>query len=277
MPGRPRPPPRPRICARHRFAITLYWLASGAIYRVVGDAFSVSTPAVCKILHETIPILNAKLCNRFITFPTGAKLTSVVNAHELMGGLPMCAGAIDGTFVEMKKPTGEHNHVWWCYKNKIGILVLAVVDDCKVFTYVKAGAPASAGDASVYDKSALKMHLENGTLFASDVSREVEGVTVRPFIVGVAAFPLAPYLIKCYGGARHASSKEGAFNAAVVTTRREVEMAFGAAKGRWRAMLHGFGSQDPDFVTAATEVCFALHNICELAKQPFDPALLHCV
>ena len=49
------------------------------------------------------------------------------------GGLPVCAGAVDRTFMKARKPC-VYKESYWCYKHYTSILVLACVDARGVFT-----------------------------------------------------------------------------------------------------------------------------------------------
>ena len=68
--------------------------------------------------------------------------------------LPCCGGAVDGTFIQIRKPSANGDSCW-CYKHFTSILVLAVVDARGVIPYVKAGTPGSAGDAGAFVRSRL--------------------------------------------------------------------------------------------------------------------------
>jgi hypothetical protein len=62
-----------------------------------------------------------------IVFPTGQELEQVMRDFESLCCLPCCAGALDGTFMPLKKPS-EFGDSYFCYKKFIGIIVLACVD-----------------------------------------------------------------------------------------------------------------------------------------------------
>jgi hypothetical protein len=151
---------------------------------------------------------------------------------------------------------------YWCYKNITGILCLAVVDAVGRFTFVDVGRPASVGDAFAFQASDLKTCLDDGSVLPPNAGEEINGVHVRPYLLGDAAFPHAPYLMKCYANDPREESAEGKFNRAVINGRRVVEMAFGRLKARWR-VLKKTEHSDPQFMAKVTTVCCALHNYCE--------------
>ena len=55
-----------------------------------------------QIVHDTVDILHGRLESDTIAFPRGAKLQAVMHDIKKSGGLPRCAGAIDGTFMKIK-------------------------------------------------------------------------------------------------------------------------------------------------------------------------------
>ena len=60
-------------------------------------------------------------------FPTASELEQVMVDFEALCGLPFCAGALDGTFMPIKKPE-EFGDTYFCYKKFCSIIVLGCVD-----------------------------------------------------------------------------------------------------------------------------------------------------
>jgi len=253
---------RKGIPPRAAFAATLRWLAGGASLAEVCDQFCMAKSTLKKWLKKVIDALYDHLVPEQIIFPTGDELKKTMVDFEKRCSLPLVAGAIDGTFIEMVRPSVEFADSYWCYKNLTGILCLAVVDAVGRFTFVDVGRPASVGDAFAFQASDLKACLDNETVLPPNEGKEINGVHVRPYLLGDAAFPSAPYLMKCYGNDPREESAEGKFNRAVINGRRVVEMAFGRLKARWR-VLKKTDSNDPEFMAKVTTVCCALHNYCE--------------
>ena len=61
---------------------------------------------------------------------------------EALCGLPCCGGALDGTFMPIKKPA-DFGETYFCYKKFAAIIVLAYVNARGIFTYINAGRPGS--------------------------------------------------------------------------------------------------------------------------------------
>ena len=144
---------RKSIPAERRLALTLYNLASTAEYRTIAHLFGVSTSFVCICIKDVCEAINQRL-SRVIKFPQGEELVQVINNYEKKWGMPMCAGAIDGTHIPILAP--EESHL--TYVNRKGyhsIIVQAVVDSNYIFRDVVIGWPGSVHDARVLSNSSI--------------------------------------------------------------------------------------------------------------------------
>ena len=103
-----------------------------------------------EIIHDGVRILCSVLAPHSIHFPTGGELGQVMVDFERLtakpgkAGLPVCAGAMDGTFLKILKPSLWGNS-YYCYKSFLAIVILAVVDARCIFTYIDAGRAGSMG------------------------------------------------------------------------------------------------------------------------------------
>ena len=127
--------------------ITLHWLATGLRSKDLADAWAIGKSTAQLIVHQVIHALLRSIVTPSIVFPAGEELGRVMEDFESLCGLPQCAGAIDGCFIPIVRPKGEFAHKYWCYKGMDTVILLAVVDNRGVFTYVHAGMPGSVGDA----------------------------------------------------------------------------------------------------------------------------------
>ena len=97
-----------------RLAIVLHWLAKCLTFAQLSALYAISKSTAIAIVYEGITVLQEKLVPASIRFPTGAELEQVMRDLESLCGLPMCAGAIDGMFMQIKKPT-EFGDSYYCY------------------------------------------------------------------------------------------------------------------------------------------------------------------
>lgn len=253
-----------------RFAILLHWLAQGLSFAQLSALYGVAKSTAVSIVHEGVTMLLRCLVPVSIRFPTGTELEQVMVDFESLSGLPMCAGALDGTFMEIKKPS-EFGDTYYCYKHMMAIIILGCVDARGIFTYVNAGRPGSVGDSYTYRLSPLYQKIRSGE-WLDHSPRQIEQYNVKPFLVADSAFPLACNMMKCFEGTSLPHWKHS-FNYSVIRTRRVVEQAFGRLKGRWK-VVEKCNLNDPVFARQVAMVCCALHNVCERHQCPFENAWL---
>ena len=263
---------RRAIPAAKRLAIVLHWLAHASSFSQLAALYAIGKSTVVSIVHQGIDILREKLTPNAILFPTASELEQVMVDFEALCGLPFCAGALDGTFMPIKKPE-EFGDTYFCYKKFCSIIVLGCVDARGIFTYVNAGRPGSVGDSYAFRHSLLYEKISSGEWLAHS-SRLIEGVHVKPFLVADSAFPLDSTCMKCYDDTGTMANYKRSFNYSLIRTRRVVEQAFGRLKGRWRIMDGPCKINDPVLVRKVAMVCCALHNICERHQCPFEPGWL---
>ena len=93
-------------------------------------------------------------------------------------------------------------------------------------------------------------------------------------MVGDAAYPLRPYLIKGFQGRLTPAQRD--FNVRLNKARVVVEQAFGRLKCRWRRVLKSsehYAKNVPKIVLAAT----VLHNLAESEGDPINQSWLAAV
>ena len=173
---------RKSIPAERRLALTLYYMASTAEYRTIAHLFGVSTSFVCICIKDICKAINERL-SRVIKFPQGEELAQVINNYEKKWGMPMCAGAIDGTHIPILAPEESHLVYVNC-KGYHGIIMQAVVDSNYIFTEVVIGWPGSVHDARVLSNSSIYQRGNNDQLFPEILTKQIQGKDVSPFLIG---------------------------------------------------------------------------------------------
>ena len=188
-------------------------------------------------MHETVSSLACRVSSDSIIFPIGRQLERTMRRFEQLCGLPMCCGAVDGTFVKIVKPD-LYGDRYWCYKGYPAVILFACVDSRGLFTFVDVGAAGSIGDAAVYNYSVLKKNIDNGA-WLNYRQWQVDQTTIRPFIIGDSAFALSSTLMRIFSDNGNLSPQQEAFNYSQILTRRVVECAFGRLKERF-SMLNNW-------------------------------------
>ena len=155
----------------------------------------------------------------------------------------MCGGAIDGTHIPILDPNESHAD----YVNRKGyhsIIMQAVVDHNHLYRDVVIGWPGSVHDARVLSNSKIFEKGNNNTLFPQNVEEEISGQKMNPVIIGDAAYPLLPWLMKPY--------PENSTTPRFIRFSKRVDMEISS------------------LVTVITASCI-LHNICQIQNNSFLP------
>ena len=125
-------------------------LAQGTTFGQLANECFIGKSTAHETVHEVVRVLKDVIVDLAVKFPTGALLDETIAKFESLSRLKMCGGAVDGTFMRIRKPT-EWADSYWCYMNLCAILVLAVVDADGIFTFVDAGRAGSLGDAYTFN------------------------------------------------------------------------------------------------------------------------------
>lgn len=78
---------------------------------------------------------------------------------------PHCIGSIDGKHILIQKPK-HAGSMFWNYKQRDSIVLLAVCDAAYKFILVDIGQPGSNSDGGIWDSSEFGRGLENGKIFS---------------------------------------------------------------------------------------------------------------
>ena len=255
---------RRTIPVAKRLAVALYYICHGESFEEVASLFHIGPSTVGKIVHEVVSALTKPLSRDSIVFPVGRQLLKTMRQFEELSGLPQCAGAVDGTFMQIVKPD-EYGDLYWCYKGYPALVLFACVNSSGLFTFVDIGLPGSVGDAAAYNNSQLKRNIDN-SVWLNAASWDCMGATVRPFLVGDSAFSLSPTLMKIFPDNAALPASHSSFNKVQIRTRRVVECAFGRLKKRF-SVVHECHLNDPIFASEIGLLCCSLHNVIERKEK----------
>ena len=256
---------RDPVSARCRLAITLYFLGSTSEYRRIANLFGVSTAFVCKCITEVCQAIIKILKSSLVCLPKGNELGEIIEAYSEKWGFPMCCGAIDGTHIPIVAPT--KNPADYVNRKKYHSIVMqAVVDSDYLFRDFVVGWHGSVHDARVLSTSTLYDLGIEGRLFDANISRQIHGTTVKPLILGDAAYPLLPWLMKPYPHNPDIPVAHKHFNYRLSRARMTVENTFGRWKGRFRRFLKTVDMNVMNLTTAVAASCI-VHNLCEMSHE----------
>ena len=128
--------------------------------------------------------------------------------------------------------------------------------------------PGSMHDARILRQTNIFRKAENGDVLAQP-SVSVNGVQLRPLLVGNGTYPLLLCLLKPYPVNAVLNSSQRRFNKTLSSARSTVERAFGILKGKWRIPLKRLDSRF-DNISEGILTCYILHNFCQEAREEFD-------
>ena len=79
---------RPPMSLRKHVGVGLYWLATGAAYRMLSNLFCIAKSSVCLIVHEFCKAVHHVLMPDYIKIPQGDDLREVLQGFRMRWGFP---------------------------------------------------------------------------------------------------------------------------------------------------------------------------------------------
>lgn len=255
--------------------LTLYFLAHSSTAFELSTVFGVPPSSAWTLVGEGVLALVRVLLHGvggnkpLVAFPSNdtEKLSVIGGFEELIGHLPWCIGAIDGTHIGQRKPDVTRvpmgRDLYWSWKSKVSQLLVWIVDARARAIYASAGHPGCSSDAGVWTRDPLRRQCDEQDLLKTPLKEFVcndgSRMSLGPYFVGDGAFQLRPYMMTCYG--EDNTHAKRIFNQAVYDVRKVVEQAIGRLKMTWqfchRNLFHG----DTEFVRNCIEACVGLHNL----------------
>uniref|UniRef100_A0AAZ1XSW5 DDE Tnp4 domain-containing protein n=1 Tax=Oreochromis aureus TaxID=47969 RepID=A0AAZ1XSW5_OREAU len=150
---------------------------------------------------------------------------------------PHCLGAIDGKHIFIQPPP-KSGSMYFNYKSRFSIILMAVVDANYKFVYASAGTQGRVSDAGVLAHSDLKEAMDTGTL----------NFPPADTLPGTDA--MMPHML---------IGDDRIYNYRLSRARRVVENAFGILANRFRVFRTTI-CLDPDKVVTIIFACLCLHN-----------------
>nr|XP_029716525.1 protein ALP1-like [Aedes albopictus] len=253
-----------------RLFMTLMYLAHAMDHFTLSRLFRVGRSTAQRITQEVTKIIWSELASEFLPVPD--ENTWKANASEFyrQWQFPNCCGALDGKHVVIQCPP-QAGSLYYNYKKQHSIVLLAVCDANYNFVAVDIGAYGGNSDGSVFSTSEFGRRLRNENLNLPPPTCLPNSDQVSPhFIVGDAAFPLLPSLMRPYPG-RNLPTIKDYFNQRLSRARRTIENAFGIMVARWR-ILKAPLIMTPQAAENITKAIVVLHNFSnKRARREYAP------
>ncbi|XP_035848902.1 putative nuclease HARBI1 isoform X2 [Sander lucioperca] len=261
-----------------KVACTLFYLSDEGRLRKTADAFGLSRSSVSVFIRQVCRAVSVFLGPDYIRTPSSQQeVEDLVRGFSRAHGLPQCLGAVDCTHVAVKQPALRPSD----YINAAGahsLNVHALCDYKSCFLDVVVRWPGGAHDARIFAESKLSADLRDGTI--PPCPRELlQGEAPVPvYLLGDAAFPLRPRLMKEYpaGGETPAERR---FSRTLCGAHTAIRTALGRLKARFGALRRAMDI-NMDALPFVIHACFVLHNYCEasgeaVSERSLDAALRH--
>ena len=112
---------------------------------------------------------------------------------------------------------------------------MGMVDSKYRFVWASCGYPGNSHDSVIFQSTDLWNQIKNQE-YLPKIGKKVGSLLVPPLILGDAAFPLQPWLMKPCTNA-NPTLQQRYYNYRLSRARMMTEGAFGQLKGRWRDLL----------------------------------------
>ena len=168
-------------------------------------AFRVGHSTVAVIVVETSFAIFEALKKDYISPPGTEKLKRIAADFYRTWNFPNCVGAIDGKHIAIQCPDNAGSD-FINYKGFHSLILMAICDARYRFTFFDLGAYGRDGDGRVFGTSSIYRALERGELGIPPCTKLAFSDVILPHLmVGDAAFPLKPYLMRPYTGKKDQS------------------------------------------------------------------------
>ncbi|KAL3971396.1 KRAB domain-containing zinc finger protein [Sarotherodon galilaeus] len=211
-------------------------------------SYRIGSTTLSRIVMETCTALTCALHEDYLkTQLTESEWKAIARDFANKWQFPHCLGAIDGKHIFIQPPP-KSGSMYFNYKSRFSIILMAVVDANYKFVYASAGTQGRVSDAGVFAHSDLKEAMDTGTLnFPPADTLPGTDAMMPHMLIGDDAYLLRPDLMKPYPF-RNLNTDQRIYNYRLSRARRVVENAFGILVNRFNK------------VVTIIFACLCLHN-----------------
>lgn len=238
-------------------------MTTGDTFKTISNSFRVGNSTVSQVVHSVSKAVWDVLQPLYMKQRTEEDWKKTAEDFYDIWGFPNCLGSIDGKHVTLKCPPNSGT-MYFCYKKKFSLVLLAVVDAQYKFVYVDVGSYGKDSDSAIFQRCKLYTLINNNNLnIPSD--KPLPGLTEPvPFVfIGDGGFKLEPFLMRPF--ARESitnDAKKKNFNRRLSRARVVVECAFGIMAQKFRVFLRPLETDVRNTIkTVKAATC--LHNFLQ--------------
>ena len=165
-----------------------------------------------------------------------------------------CWSAVEGCNILIKRPPGELESCkeYQNFKNFFSVVLMGMVDSKYRFVWASCGYPANSHASIIFQSTDLWNQIKNQE-YLPKIGKKVGSLLAPSLILGYAAFPLQPWLMKPCTNANPTIQQRA-------RARMVTEGAFRQLNGRWRILFRRCECSQENTKKAAL-ACVVLHNI----------------
>ncbi|XP_065362070.1 putative nuclease HARBI1 [Calliphora vicina] len=198
---------------------------------------------VCNAIEKLV-------CRKHIIFKSSEENQKEIKRYFYNNyGIPGVAGVVDGIHIRIKEPS-ENQFIFFNRRSQCCLNVMMICDHQMFIRFIHAKDGATWCDSNIWIMSAIRDYLVNVYQKGDRCTR----------ILGDCRYPLEPWLLTPYRGARP-NSTEFKFNEQHAKARSVIDKTFDLLKSRFRCLTVELPFEPVTCVTVIN-VCVALHNIC---------------
>ena len=236
-------------------------MVTGESFGSLSYQFRVGRSTVHEIIKETSNAIWETLQPQYLPVPNEHQWEEIARTFFDKCNIPCCIGSIDGKHCRLRCPAGGGS-LFYNYKEYHSIVLLAIADANCCFTLIDVGSYGRNSDSSVFTESNMGKAFISGCLGIPQ-SREIPNTATKIpcFLVGDAAFPLKPNLMRPYPRKDLDYSKR-VYNYRISRARRTVECAFGMLAQKF-GVLHTLMMTSVEVSESLVKSICVLHNFIQ--------------
>ncbi|KAL7294230.1 hypothetical protein TKK_0012246 [Trichogramma kaykai] len=218
---------RPSLPPELRFCCVLNAIKNAWFYTIGKSTFYKIVPEVCEIICTKIGPL-------FLHPPSTSDLKRIADEYKENFDFPHCVGALDGRHCPIRQPP-HSGAEFYNYKKFYSIVLTAMCDEHKRFTFLNLGSFGSWNDASIFHYSDIRQNLKNNVINLPRVEELPNSDTILPYVIITdGGYPTKNYLMKPYMKIPQMTVPMKVFNFRLSRARYIIEAAFGLLCNLWQ-------------------------------------------